>query len=50
MTDFAIKHDGLMTAIATRYCTSATTYAQFLVELRKNDGVAIKRVGVQEQR
>ena len=49
-TGFAIKHNGLMAAIAARYRTSTAADAQLMVELRINDGVAIKRVGIQEQR
>ena len=49
-TGFAIKHNGLVTTVATRHLTTAAADAQLMVEPRINDGVAIKRVGIQEQR
>ena len=47
---YAIEDDGLMTAIAARNLTTATTDAQFLVELRIDDGVAVQMVGIQKLR
>ena len=48
LAGFVIKDDGLMTAIAARYLASATAHAQFLIKLRVNNSVAIKRIGMQE--
>ena len=45
-----VEDNSLVTTVATRYLTTAAADAQLMVELRINDGVAIKRVGIQEQR
>ena len=43
-----LEDDGLMTAVITRYLTTTAAYAQLLVELGVDDGVAIQIVGLQE--
>ena len=44
-----VEDDGLVTAIVARHLTAAASHAQLMVELRIYDGIAIERVGLQEQ-
>jgi len=41
-----IEDDGLMTTITARHLTTATANAQLMIELRIDDCIAIKRVGL----
>ena len=50
LTGLMVEDDGLMSAVAARYLTASATYAQLLVELRIDDGIAIQMVGLQELR
>ena len=43
-----IEDNGLMASVVTRHFTAATTDTQFLVEMRIDDRVAVKTVGLQE--
>jgi hypothetical protein len=47
---FGIKHDGLMTTIATRHLTTTATYTQLLIELGVDDGVAVEIIGLDKIR
>ena len=49
-TRFAIEDDGLVTTIVARHLTTTTAYAQLMIELRIDNGFAIERIGLQEQR
>ena len=46
----AIEDNGLMTAVAARHLTASAADAQFFVELRIDDGVAIQLLRLQELR
>ena len=46
----AVEDNGLMTAVAARHLTASAADAQFFVELRIDDGVAIQLLRLQELR
>ena len=45
-TTVVVKDNGLVATIVARYLTTATAYAQLMVELRINNCIAIERVGI----